>query len=194
MLKELIIFQDLDGCIANFCDAAMKALGVIEYTIPPNEPNMEKWPGVNCTTKEFWLAIDKTEEDFWVGIEKFPHSDSIIKMLHTYGDVFFLTSPSRNPKCLSGKAMWIKKHYPRMVRNVVYTPAKYLCANSHSILLDDTKSKLDKFAEHGGWTIMWPQPYNEAWAEFQLYNGNYQEYIRVKLEEIKSKIQQDYQT
>jgi 5'(3')-deoxyribonucleotidase len=180
--------QDLDGCIANFVDAALKALNITDYCIPPNEPNMEKWEGVNVTTKEFWASIDKTDEEFWVNIEKFPHSDAIMEMLHTYGEVFFLTSPSRNPKCLSGKAMWIKKHYPRIIRNVVYTPAKYLCANPNSILLDDTKSKLDKFAEHGGHTIMWPQPYNEAWDEFQSWNGDYVAYIRAKLEEIKTKI------
>jgi 5'(3')-deoxyribonucleotidase len=188
--NKLTIFLDLDGVIADFITAAMSALNVTYYTIPPDEPNIEKWPGVNVSTKEFWSAIDKTNEDFWFNILKYDYSDELVRLCHSYGEVFFLTSPSRNPACLSGKMMWIKKHYPRMARNAIMTPAKYLCAAPNRVLIDDTEAKVDKFIEYGGSAILFPQPYNRAWHGFDekitkvQYVKNCLDYL-VKIKEIK---------
>lgn len=190
-MNKPIVYLDIDGVIANFVSAALSALNITTYTIPPNEPNMEKWSGVNITTKEFWKAIDKTNEDFWFNIPKYDYSDELVKLCHSYGEVFFLTSPSRNPACLSGKMMWIKRYFPRMARNIVLTPAKYLCAAPNRVLIDDTETKCDKFIQYGGSTILFPQPYNRAWNNFNNTGKSKVEYVRDQLEHFKNLNQND---
>jgi 5'(3')-deoxyribonucleotidase len=190
-MNKPIVYLDIDSVIADFISAAMTALNVTTYTIPPNEPNIEKWTGVNVSTREFWKAIDKTNEEFWVNIPKYDYSDELVKLCHNYGEVFFLTSPSRNPACLSGKMMWIKRYFPRMARNIVLTPAKYLCAAPNRVLIDDSETKCDKFIQYGGSTILFPQPYNRAWNNFNNTGKSKVEYVRDQLEYFKNLNQND---
>lgn len=164
--KEIIIFLDLDSVLVNFVKGSLFALGVTEYTIPPNEPNMERWPGVNVSVRDFWKAIDKTESEFWLNLEKYDYADELVDYSLSKGQVFFLTSPSRNPYCLSGKAMWLQRHFPKLTRKVIYTPAKYLCAAPNRILVDDSLHKVKPFIDHGGRAVLFPQPYNVAWNQF----------------------------
>jgi len=166
MNDKLILFLDIDSVIANFIKSAMAALNITNYSIPPNEPDIEKWGGVNVTTDEFWAAIGKTKEDFWANIEKYDYSDELVRLCESYGEVHFLTSPSRNPSCLSGKMMWVQRHYPHLQRKIILTPNKYLLAAPNRILLDDTESKVKKFKKYGGEVILFPQEYNKAWNIF----------------------------
>lgn len=167
-MSRRICFLDLDSVLVDFISGALKALGVNNYTIPLNESNMEKWPGVNCTTEQFWLSIDKTGEDFWAELEKYDYADELVSVCKSFGEVFFLTSPSRNPKCLSGKLIWVQKHFPELQRKIVLTPAKYLCAAPDRVLIDDTILKCDKFSKFGGLSVLFPQEYNRAWNDFSL--------------------------
>jgi 5'(3')-deoxyribonucleotidase len=170
-MRKPLIFLDLDNVLVDFIPGALKALGVTSFSIPPNEPNMEKWPGVNCTTEQFWLSIDKTGEQFWAELKKYDYADELVSVCKSFGEVFFLTSPSRNPKCLSGKLMWVQKHFPELQRKIVLTPAKYLCAAPDRVLIDDSQHKTDKFSKFGGLSVLFPQEYNKAWTDFLTPNS-----------------------
>jgi 5'(3')-deoxyribonucleotidase len=163
-MNKPIIYLDLDGVLVDFVSGALKTLGVTNYKIPPNGYKIESWKGVGVSTKEFWKAIDATNEHFWADLEKYPWSDKLVRLCESYGSVFILTSPSRNPYCLAGKMMWLKKHYPRLTRSVIMTPHKYLCAAPNRILIDDNDDKINKFIEYGGTGILFPQMWNTAHA------------------------------
>jgi 5'(3')-deoxyribonucleotidase len=188
--KDLVIFLDMDGVVANFVKSAMSALNITNYSIPPNESSIEKWNGVNVTTKEFWESIDKTKEDFWLNIEKYDYSDQLVSLCESYGEVHFLTSPSRNPSCLSGKMMWIQKYYPRLQRRTILTSNKYLLADHNRVLIDDTFQKTSKFNQFGGYAILFPQEYNKAWSTFlngkSIWGEDKIKYIKTNLDAIAS--------
>lgn len=177
----------MDGCITDFVKGSLASLNIKEYSIPPGETEINKWPGVNISKTKFWKAIDATKEDFWVNLEKYPWTDELVEMCEKMGDLFILTSPSRNPHCLSGKMMWVQRYYERLQRKIVMTPAKYLCAAPGRILIDDTEDKINKFNDYGGDGILFPQPYNKNWNNFTDSKLNITEYIQNKIISINHK-------
>ena len=161
MENKIITFLDLDGVLANFVDGALKELGITEnYTVGPGY-NIEEWEGVNLTTRQFWSVVDKTNEKFWLDLEPYPWTFELFDLCKEYSDeVYFLTSPARNPYCSAGKMQWIIKHFPKMRRNTILTPQKHLLAGPNRFLIDDSEHKVDPFTDHGGTGILFPQPWN----------------------------------
>lgn len=183
-MNKPIIFLDMDGVLVDMVSGAFKSLNITDYKIPPMEYDMTKWEGVNLSTRDFWDAIDKTNEHFWANLDKYLWSDELVKLCEQYGDLFILTAPSRNPYCLAGKMMWIKKYYPQLVRKIIITPHKYLCAARNRILIDDTDAKIEKFAKHGGKTILFPQLWNK---NYKLVNIDKIEFLKYKFDELRVK-------
>jgi hypothetical protein len=56
--------------------------------------------------------------------------------------------------------MWLDRYFPNVKR--IFTKEKHFCANPQTILIDDTDAKIEKFREHGGLTVTFPQPWNQA--------------------------------
>lgn len=156
----------MDGVIDDFASSVLKVLGVKDYQIPPGCYDMERWPGIGCSTKELWDKIDAEGVDFWADIEKYPWADDLVAACEKRGDVFILTSPSRNPYCAAGKMIWVKAHYRRLYRRVIITPHKHLCSGPGRVLIDDSEDKIKSFRDHGGDTIVFPQPWNSASSLF----------------------------
>lgn len=154
------VFLDLDGVLVDFVSGALKSLGITNYKVPPGEYNIEKWEGVNISTKEFWSAIDKTNEYFWAELPKYPWADELVELCESYGQLFILTSPSRNPYCLAGKMIWVQKNFKKLQRKIILTPHKYLCAAPNRVLIDDSNQKCEDFDAYGGKTILFPQLWN----------------------------------
>jgi 5'(3')-deoxyribonucleotidase len=183
MNKKLKVMLDMDGVLVNMIQGTIKALGITDYEIPNGEYDITKWKGVNVTTAQFWKKVDETNEHFWDNLEKYEWSDDLVKLCESYGEIFILTSPSRNPYCLAGKLMWLNRHYPRLTRKIIMTPHKYLCAAPGRVLLDDSDKKIEKFAEYNGGTILFPQPWNKNHI---LLPVDRLKYVKQKLEECKN--------
>ena len=178
-MSKPLIFIDLDSVIVQFYQGALKVLGVTNYSIPINEPSMEKWPGVNVTTSEFWRAIDATNEKFWAELEPYSYARDLVKVCESYGETFILTAPARNPYCLAGKKMWVQKHLPRLSGKMIITKHKYLCAAPNRVLIDDNNEQCDKFSAAGGGTILFPQLFNRNHA---LAIVDKVEYVKLQLD------------
>jgi hypothetical protein len=56
--------------------------------------------------------------------------------------------------------MWLDCYFPKVKR--IFTREKYFCANPQTILIDDTDPKIEKFYEHGGIGVTFPQPWNQS--------------------------------
>lgn len=162
MEMNKIIYLDLDGVLVNFVKGVYEILG--EKSPILGESDMTKWYGLSHN--QFWKEINKYGEAWWADLERLSWADELFDFCQEkfeLDNMFFLTSPSRLPGCLSGKLKWIQKHYPQMQRKVIFTPQKHLCAREGRILIDDTKSKTSKFHEYGGVGLLFPALYNDCW-------------------------------
>jgi 5'(3')-deoxyribonucleotidase len=186
MKNKKIYLIDLDGVMAMFVRGAMKALNITDYSVPKGVHPIEKWNGVNVTTEHFWEAIDAGGESFWENLEKYPWADDLLRFCEKSGSTFFLTAPSRNPLCCSGKMKWIKKHYPHMISRTILTRHKYLLASPNKILIDDTETQIDSFVQWGGNGLLFPQLWNRD-VDYYSDDGKHINHVKELITEHFSK-------
>lgn len=98
---------------------------------------------------------------FWTSMEKFPWSDRLIQIVDkaTEGNWVFLTKPMADPYCYSGKAEWIRKHYPQFSNKlcIVAAPKMYFARDQYDILIDDKPSNIDEWKIAGGTPLLWQE-------------------------------------
>lgn len=155
------VFLDMDGVLSDFIG------GVLDLFEMPNAV----WPdGVKDMTKvigqdkvDVWNKISNTP-GFWANLKKTPECDNIIETVKKYyanENIFILTSPSLDPKCLEEKYRWISNNLPRFFRRqYLMGPPKYLCANRDSTLIDDHETNCNDFRNHGGHAFLFPRRWN----------------------------------
>lgn len=116
----------------------------------------ERWD-----VKSFWSMVPRM---FWATC---PVSDEFEWLLQLCVDlvgrdnVVFLTGPTKDPDCLSGKLEWIHKYAPDfMHRQYLIGARKQFCAHPQALLIDDSDANIDTFREWGGNGILVPRPWN----------------------------------
>ena len=180
MKKDFTCFVDMDGVAANFVQGALNAHGFDDFQTneiignwPRGEFSIPKVLGM--TSLKFWGFIT---QEVWENLSVYPETLKLMETLHDFfgfENVFFLSSPTTEPSCLHGKGTWIKDHFPDMwyKRMFVFTPHKYLFANNRAILVDDYEVNCKKFSEAGGWSILYPQP----WNRLHMFKGDRIEHV-----------------
>ena len=160
-VKKVILFVDLDGVMSFWEKSAAKLLD-IDYNdegIREELKNGKKMEDFVGGDEKMWPIIDKAGEDFWSNMEKFSWSDDLIEIVkNKSSDFCFLTSPSKNPICASGKIKWMQKNYKDLSESFFIGKDKHLCASNNSVLIDDSDKKCKKFEEYGGHSFKWPHP------------------------------------
>lgn len=172
-----IIYLDLDGVNCNFLKRAGEVHGVDLQDI--DDWDIAKYLGISSA--EFWKPIEEDGESFWENLELFPWTLDLVEYLHSISDELYIcTSPSRDPKCLSGKAKWIKNnlgHFKYLrSEHVIYTNKKYLLAAPNTVLVDDSTKNVELFTAHGGKGLLFPTKYNKLREQF--INPGPLEYIK----------------
>ena len=159
--KNFVILLDLDGVLAHWEKAAVKACD-LDYkdeklrTSLKNGKNLNKIVGGDS---KMWPMINKKGEEWWENLERFTWADKLIDLVKKEADEFcILTSPNRNPICASGKIKWMQKHFDKKFKDFLIGNKKHLCATPNSLLIDDTEKKVNKFRECGGHAFLWPHP------------------------------------
>jgi hypothetical protein len=110
-------------------------------------------------TREMWASFPPSQEFGWL----LGHAEALVGQ----ENVFFLTSPTRDPDSLAGKLEWIHKHCPKwMHRQFLMGPAKHLCARPDTLLVDDADKNVEAFRAAGGHTILVPRPWNKNWCHW----------------------------
>lgn len=160
----MAILLDMDGVLSDFVGAAS-----IAFNRNPVEVYMN-WPMgtydiakvLETTTLGLWTRIDACGENFWATLRQYSWAKDLYEGCKKIDDTYFLTSPSTDPACLSGKMKWICAFTEsRDFRNFLIGPAKNLCAKPSNILVDDCDYNVDNFREAGGKAILFPQPWNK---------------------------------
>ena len=157
-MKRKVILLDMDGVIADFVGAI--------FALHNQEPNYKAWPkgeydcskilGISRT--KFWQLTDDSPT-FWKDMPRLENGLALYELLKKEREVFIATSPSRDPKCSSGKIEWLQRHLGSNFRNFILSPHKHLMAAS-GILIDDDDERCQKFIDAGGQAIVYPQPWN----------------------------------
>jgi len=152
------LFVDLDGVCSDFdtaaaklCDIDLEDEGIREHL--KGNGRIDKY----ISDEEMWNRIRKEGEDWWANMEILPWAKDLYDMLKKESPmVAFLSSPSNNPSCASGKLMWIKKHFD--TKDFIISPRKQFCAGPNTLLIDDTLKKVKEFRKYGGHAFLWPSP------------------------------------
>lgn len=145
------VFLDIDGCIADFCGPALKVMGItqkqMEDALPPGRGAF-MMTAPFMTDDEFWGRVDNIP-DFWENLPKTKEADEIVKLCTSYfgEELYLLTKPPRNPLSYSGKATWVRKHFPKLYRNLFIGPRKYAFAHPGSVLVDDNEENCELFVK-----------------------------------------------
>lgn len=159
--KKKRIFLDLDGVVVDWIGGCCKSVGLNDIQKEENKERLKNGDRVydilGITEKEMWDRINDDGEKWWINLEILPWGKKLYKELNKVGDVCFLSSPSENSNSFSGKAEWIKKHFGKCP--FLLGEPKQFCAMKESVLIDDSKWKVDLFREWGGNAYIWPNQY-----------------------------------
>ena len=159
------IFCDMDGVLADFVGGVCAAHG---KESPYGDSSsygvfdMEKLWGM--TVKEFWTPTRGMR--FWASLEKTHEADWLVDYCAKWvgvSNIAILTDPSNDPGCILGKKAWIKKYYPQLVSNMIFTSAKDFLAAPNHLLIDDRDRNIEEFRAAGGMTIRVPRFWNSDW-------------------------------
>lgn len=152
------IYIDLDGVCVDFIGSAAKLFGMTKEELMP------KWkPGlwdmsevVGLSHAEFFKKLEEGGEDFWADMELYPWADELYESCKKLAPTYFLTMPTGDPRCLSGKLKMLHRWHGHGFSDYVMTKHKDHCANSHTILIDDHDLNVEKFKKSGGHAILFP--------------------------------------
>ncbi len=159
------IFLDMDGVIVDFMRGAHEfhKLNYNPYPYPKGEWEFVEHTGI--TPKEFWSPLSYR---FWSTLPWMPDGRAIydaVLDIHLLNDVAFLTTPTLEPGCVTGKIEWVRRHIPTMMMRTIITPAKEMCAHPNALLIDDADHNVDKWRDNGGVAILVPRIWNSRHAE-----------------------------
>jgi len=137
MSKELILYLDLDGVLADFSTSFLKLTG---------KSNLE--------TESYQAAKSQLiGTDFFATIEKFAYTDYLImRTVELFGEYRILSAPliEDADNSRKHKLIWIANNLPIMPTEVVLTKDKYKYAAPNSILVDDHSYNTKSFSDAGG--------------------------------------------
>lgn len=153
------IFCDLDGVLVDF-DRGFADLPENSEKLSPAE--YEEANGKNS----IWPLIDKYGDDYWSDLYWKNDGRELWDYLEEYKPAI-LSSPSRNPSSIRGKAKWVKlnlrinedpvtklSEYEGSNRVIIMQQKHLFAKSANDILIDDTQSKIDKWTEAGGTGIL----------------------------------------
>lgn len=153
------IFCDLDGVLVDF-DRGFMELPENSDELSPGD--YEEKNGKNS----IWPLIDKHGDEYWSELYWKGDGRELWDYLEEYKPTI-LSSPSRNPASIRGKAKWVKLNlrinedpvtkladYDGSTRLILMQQKHLFAKSANDILIDDTQSKIDKWTEAGGTGIL----------------------------------------
>lgn len=178
------ILLDMDGVLCDFVSAAMRVHGATfdESVWPKGIDDLASLLGVSIS--EFWREIDSFEEEhgFWSRLKAYHWLSDLVAMAEPYGFTI-ATSPSRDPSCAAGKIEWMQRHLDERFNGYMIGSQKELLAAPGRVLIDDRDEQCKRFEEAGGYSIVFPQPWNakhnqcerrldSVWEELQRHHSD----------------------
>ena len=163
MRDRLKIFLDMNGVLVDL-------VGGLINLYPEEERNgfiqrLKEGEEYKDVLLGCWDRVSSNPQKFWEGLMVFPWTDKLMSICSNYGSTAILSSvESPDRSTLSdayshfGKMKLVSKYFGEIP--LVITKAKYLLGTQYSILIDDTRKRVDSFRKHGGNIFLWPNQYH----------------------------------
>lgn len=147
---------DCDGVLCDFVSGAIQVHRIKNYS----HDDVKHWDffqdwGMSaeefynwCRGYEFWFNLKPYDWAAWL-VEEIGLDNFIIS-----------TAPTMDPTCVQAKLDWLYEHFKIPMTNIMVGSRKELMAKSGLVLIDDSPKNVEKFREHGGSAILFPQPWN----------------------------------
>jgi len=159
-----MIILDLDGCCANFADAAAAVHGKWGTKI-------DKWnffTNWGLDEKKFWAKITEMGDDFYRDmVLPYPWTEELLNLVNEADDFIIMSSPACNtPVGYAAKKIWVDKYLqPLLVDPIklIVGSEKQLLAGVDRLLIDDSDDNIKKFREAKpicGYAVTFPQLWN----------------------------------
>jgi len=197
MIDTVLI--DMDGVIADYYRAVLPhTKATITYDEwPPGSKDFEGHFGMLYAD-----VMKNAGSDFWANIPKTPWFDSLFCSLETNratvnADLHILTSPpyvehhegitpSHIADAIRGKLEWTREHtYEIYIRGMVsFSWKKYIAANEHTLIIDDSEHNIDPFLSLGGKAILIPGLHNRRHGEYHDMLNSPDEWFEEELSKI----------
>lgn len=158
------IFLDLDGVLADWSSAAIRAHGLDPFKVH------ERWrPGeydladvLGMSGNKMWQPVNDAGEDFWANLQPYPWCMDLTSLCTSLARTTILTSPSKDPAAAAGKTRWLQAQFGSGFRAYLIGPDKASCGRPGAVLIDDADKNCDAFRAEGGAAILFPQRWNSA--------------------------------
>lgn len=147
-----VIYLDCDGVLADWVGEANEWLGFSR-----NRP-WTQYRGADVDWDKLNDAM--TYYSFWRNMQPLPRAAEIWRLCNDLAATYVCTRPFDDPSCVFGRLTWLNKELNIPTNRVIFMHDKELLANKHSILIDDNEENVEKFAQNGGHSILFPQSYN----------------------------------
>lgn len=154
------ILVDMDGVLVDFVGGSFRALG---RSVPFDEIRWDYYSQLGMTEDDFWHAIHAIGSDFWSNLDPLPWCRDLIRIVGEICPTWEIAStPSKHPSAQSGKAEWLD-HYlgnGQSFEDYNLTRRKWRLAKPGVVLIDDNDKNCRQFCDHGGESVLFPQPWN----------------------------------
>ena len=160
------IYLDMDGVCVDFIGAAMRVQGYDADEL------LRRWreehPGslfpetlMGLSAAEFFTHEHLSQSDFWAGLVPYPWFEHLYEELSRFGQVLFLTAPTGQPGCVSGKHEWLINQFGNEFKDFIFTRHKNRLAHDQACLVDDMPFHIESFAKRKGHGLLFPQIWNQ---------------------------------
>lgn len=162
------IFLDQDGVVVNLDKKIFDFLKLDRDSVYARWPigQYEMGPALGMDGRYLWdEVIGKEPPEWWASIEPYPWAKELYEKCCSIGQTWFLTAPVNAPASLAGKLEWMYRFTgDKCFRNFMMGSAKFNCARSNHILIDDKESNCEAFEAEGGLAILFPRRWNKLHA------------------------------
>ncbi len=108
-----------------------------------------------------YKSTDDLPFEFWYEMPWLPKGRELYNELGKLAPVTILTAPSNKGCSAHGKVEWINRELK--TRDYLIGGAKWVCAASNHILIDDNLEKVTRFISGGGKAILYPRNSDQIW-------------------------------
>lgn len=147
---------DCDGVLCDFVSGAIEVHRIPNY----KHDDVKHWDFFQdwgMSADEFYNWCRGYE--FWFNLKPYDWARGLVEEIGL--DNFIIsTAPTMDPTCVQAKLDWLYHHFKIPMTNVMVGSRKELMAKAGLTLIDDNPKNVEKFKEHGGNAILFPQPWN----------------------------------
>jgi len=143
--KKYKIYCDLDGVIVDW-ESGFALLS-------PNKTYEEyKAEG---KTSHAWHIIHKAKSEWWENLSWLPDGKELWNYIKQYNPIILSSPGTANIDTVKkGKIVWIKRELGEEVDYIIERKKEIYAKDKNTILIDDTKDKIDKWIAAGGKGIL----------------------------------------